>query len=757
MKIEEFRIIHYGPLHDRGKITLNDFNLLYGVNETGKTLTLEALVKLLLGKKIKDFRNINRVDEEVDGYIIVEIDEEKKKLDRVTHLNDIAPVTTSECRNIFIIRNSDLSIESEASFYTEVTNRLTGLQTERINNLKEKILEISELTPGGDFSNRKEDRHLKTRIENAKLLLEEIEILTKEIEEEKTAGVEQEWINLFDEIKDKENLRTKLEEARKRITYENAASALSKIDAGRKALVDLSTFTGEDLNKWKDAEKEIKKAEKDLIELNEVLDKKGKELKNIEDGLKEKEREFEVIKKKKEKIDRLIHQLTDLENKHIELSSGKNLSLNSQSYFITVSAILACAILGLILNPSALFTGLVVVFAVFFFTLVALHFKSQKSKKLFKKHLAEFKMDMAEIGFKGETIEDFASEIEEFSFHSGKKESDINTKKIETGTINNIIKEITKKRIPELKGEIEKNTEIIHKIKSKTFVDNLKGFSENLKRKEKIEREIEKEESVLNEILGEGNRKERIKELENFKDSAKDVGFSEKEYDNLSKEIPFARKKLEEIEEKLNVLSEKFKQIERKSSNIFLDADLRCQGSRDLQNIKKEIKDFLKEKEISKKDAIVAAEILEDISSEEKTKIEEQFGENSPVSKYFSTMTEGLYTTVEFGKKEEKIIVTRKDNVKLLPWQLSGGTYDQLYFSIRLALAEKLFTEEKGFFILDDPFIKASHNRLKVLINMLKNISQKGWQIIYFSAKEEIREILGKDKEIKLIELESLL
>ena len=35
-------------------------------------------------------------------------------------------------------------------------------------------------------------------------------------------------------------------------------------------------------------------------------------------------------------------------------------------------------------------------------------------------------------------------------------------------------------------------------------------------------------------------------------------------------------------------------------------------------------------------------------------------------------------------EKEEKIIVVRKDEKTLYPWQLSSGTYDQLYFSIRL-------------------------------------------------------------------------
>jgi len=40
---------------------------------------------------------------------------------------------------------------------------------------------------------------------------------------------------------------------------------------------------------------------------------------------------------------------------------------------------------------------------------------------------------------------------------------------------------------------------------------------------------------------------------------------------------------------------------------------------------------------------------------------------------------------------------------------------------------------------------------------MLKNLSESGWQIIYFSAKEEVREIIEKDGKVKFIELESIL
>jgi exonuclease SbcC len=757
MRIKEFWITHYGPLPDRGKTYLSDFNLIYGINETGKTLTLEALIKLLLGKNVKDFKNIDRVDQEVDGYIIIDVEKREEKLGRRNHLDDIFPVTAGECRNIFVIRNSDLSIESEASFYTEVTNRLTGLQTDRINRLREKILEISQLTPGGDFSNRKEDGHPKTKIEDAFKLLEEIKSLKSEIEEKGIEELEREWIRLYDEIKTKEILRGKYEDARKRLSYERASSALSKIKKYKESLEDLSSFSKEAFIKWRDAEREIKRTGIKFIEINKTLKESEARIKIIEEELRKEENEFRISKNKKEKIDILRSRLKDLKNKKIETSTEKNFTLINQQSFFVVSIMLIISIIGLIINQTPVFTILTIAFGLCFFVFMGLLLKNKRSTALFEKNLEELKIDLAGLGIEGETIEDFLSKVETFSLKFGEIEGNINVKKVEAGTLKNRIQELRENIIPELNEKTERNNEIIRTIKSATFVENLEEFSRNLEKKEKLERETEKEERVLEEILGGGNPEEKIVELKAFEGKAKDVEFNDKEYDALRKEISLAREKLGEHEGRLNILSEKFKEIERKANNILEEKDLRCQGSTDLDNIKMNIRKFIEEKEFAKEDAIVALGILDEIAKEEKTKIKEQFGEESSVSEYFSKITGGLYTNVIFEEDEEKIMVVRKDEAMLYPWQLSGGTYDQLYFSIRLALGEKILGGEKGFFILDDPFVKASHNRLKVLIKMLKDISKSGWQIIYISAKEEIREILGNDEEVKLVELESLL
>ncbi|HMA76250.1 MAG TPA: hypothetical protein VKO43_02965, partial [Candidatus Krumholzibacteriaceae bacterium] len=58
---------------------------------------------------------------------------------------------------------------------------------------------------------------------------------------------------------------------------------------------------------------------------------------------------------------------------------------------------------------------------------------------------------------------------------------------------------------------------------------------------------------------------------------------------------------------------------------------------------------------------------------------------------------------------------------------------------------EKVLKDKKGFFIMDDPFIKADPDRLQRQMETLKNIVLRGWQIIYFSSKGEVKNVLEKD------------
>jgi uncharacterized protein YhaN len=172
---------------------------------------------------------------------------------------------------------------------------------------------------------------------------------------------------------------------------------------------------------------------------------------------------------------------------------------------------------------------------------------------------------------------------------------------------------------------------------------------------------------------------------------------------------------------------------------------LLCETLVDLREISKILREFADRVNRKTSTVLEVMKIFEVIEEKEEQKVEQLFGEDSRVSSDFSEITSGLYQKVEYLSDKQTIRVTMKTGESLNADKLSGGAYDQLYLCIRLALGEKLLKGSKGFFIMDDPFIKADINRLANQLNVLKRISEEGWQILYFTAKDEVKNALKED------------
>jgi len=228
MRINEFSIRRYGPLPDTGRVLLGNFSLLFGKNEDGKTLTIDALVKLLLRRGRVLFERIKRVDEEPEGYLVMEDDEGKEvKLPEKGDLMDIMDLTPQECRNIFIIRNSDLSIASEAEFYRNVTDRLTGLRTGEILSVRSQLQELGKLTRADGTASLRDwaGEKLKTKTRRANRLIEDIAELDKKVKEEELDRLEEALLKIREKASEIRRKIKTLEEARKREKYEEGDRA----------------------------------------------------------------------------------------------------------------------------------------------------------------------------------------------------------------------------------------------------------------------------------------------------------------------------------------------------------------------------------------------------------------------------------------------------------------------------------------------------------------------------------------------------
>ncbi len=102
-------------------------------------------------------------------------------------------------------------------------------------------------------------------------------------------------------------------------------------------------------------------------------------------------------------------------------------------------------------------------------------------------------------------------------------------------------------------------------------------------------------------------------------------------------------------------------------------------------------------------------------------------------SEYFSHLTDGKYTNI---LSDEGFNITVNDTVPRKSELFSGGTIDQMYFSLRLAIIDMLFKDSKIFLILDQPFIQYDSERKERAIKLLEDLSSKR-QILFFSDSED--------------------
>ena len=139
------------------------------------------------------------------------------------------------------------------------------------------------------------------------------------------------------------------------------------------------------------------------------------------------------------------------------------------------------------------------------------------------------------------------------------------------------------------------------------------------------------------------------------------------------------------------------------------------------------------------KSIMLAKEILDDSYQEMKNTVTPKFTQN--LSKNISTITDGKYNNIQFDDQKGLIVELENGNY-ISASQLSIGTIDQLYLSLRLSMVEEL-SEEKMPIILDESFAYYDTERLE---NILKYNNNKyiDHQIIILTCTNREKEILEK-------------
>lgn len=267
-------------------------------------------------------------------------------------------------------------------------------------------------------------------------------------------------------------------------------------------------------------------------------------------------------------------------------------------------------------------------------------------------------------------------------------------------------------------NKINKNAE---KLKIEKEIEILE---ENKNNKEK-EIEILKKELINNSDI-------KLKEIKNkyinnineidlinlFNKKLNDVNY---ELDNINK--IYNNKRIE-----LNTIN-----IEEKNINEKLDKKIECEERIEFLNEK------IEELHSLERSINIAKETLEAAYSEVKNSVTPKFTKD--LSLLIEKISNGKYKNANFDP-DKGLIIEREDGEYINCNNLSIGTIDQLYLSLRLSAMNEI-SEEKMPIILDEAFAYYDNERLENILKFI-NENYKENQVIIFTCSNREKDILDK-------------
>ena len=712
MDIKNIKINAYGNLENKEINLDKKINIIHGANESGKSTMLSYIVNSFYGiSKTKDGKDISDYDKykpwnnnEFSGRISYELDN-GEQYEVFRDFNKKNPKIYN--KNLEDITDKfEIDKKEGSKFFLEQTGIDKQMYTSTVVSMQEEvrlddknqnmlIQKIANLAGTGEdnVSYKKALTKLQNKIRD-------------EIGTNKTS---QKPINILNN--QIEEINKKIEEIKPNINKKY------EIDNQK----DLINENLKNLEIKKEILEEINK--KNQNKLDYLKEKNIKEIskKDNEEHIEKLKKEANTVKEEQMKVEKTVNDLNKkLEEKKVEQSrieqelnkeneqtenieNSKNIKSSKNTiYIIFLIVFIALGILGVALLKNYLVT---IVFGILaLIDIILLITKKIKVNRIIKEEnkLSETK--------KKEHIRDLEEEKEYIL-----KEIDKISKELKEEESNQ--KEIASKNSM-LQGQI------ILLEKTNTSLENeLNSIKEKL---EKLQ--SNNEEELLAQYNGKMDR-EKLLQIINSTD---------------------IEPQLKNVETQINNEKIKLKGLEIEENTVIPQIDAMVELEETLQAKKEEYNNLKNQEDIIN----ITIENLEQAYEEMKTTITPKFTEN--LSKNIEEISNGKYSKVTIND-ESGMVVENNRGEYINANNLSTGTIDQLYLSLRLSMIEDLSKESLPI-ILDETFAYFDNTRLENAIKYLIKLTQgeniKNHQVIIFTCTNREKEILEKQNyKYNLIEI----
>lgn len=745
MNINSLNMINFGIFRDRKLEFCPGLNLIFGPNESGKTTVVDAIVLALLsrtdkkGAKLKGYPRAlkavkDRYGSEISLQIVVEHNTQELSFPSSVSFQDRWDVGWDELRAIFIAREGDLELvkgdpREFRQWWDALKGKLLGFEEEPSQVLK-KIAAEAGLTPSLGLTRTQQDR-----IKEAQDKLHWYQENEKNIRSLRTLESAHRDLQL-----DEKRLIQEMEQAKKglrKTTLIRAQKIYQQMKAAQQELLEKhGRYTEKDLSDWI-------KLQGDLRGEQGLLDRAVQHKK--EEDRKRKERVSEATQLFNQ-IGALSSQLGPIAAKEAELNKAARQEAKEQIGEIPVWAPWAAWALTIFALILGLATTKFLLIACALLAAVAISFtykllRATKEEQQTKRQLEKYLPWGREMGLEATSLRDLQQKIEGLRREKEKLQGRLAQLQDQLQDLKNSVENLAKQEGMKEKG-VKKIHSQIQNLRQKTGLSDLEELQNRIKTKNELCSNVEKKfKSELKVLLGpdEASWPGALDELKALEDihAVQD----EQHMENLSKKLEACRAEQEA----------KFRELTNLKANI--KAEFKVQKPEEVIWKVDDLRQELREMDILERAGQKVRQVFEQLLQRSDAVLDDIIG-GERVCEGFSRITGGKYRAVTMED-----LVLRAIDAQGKTWyfqDLSTGTRDQLLTVLRLALAEKRL-QGKGFLIFDDALVTSDRTRLREQMEMLGQLTQAGWQILFMTAQDEVRQeaerLAGLEMEVRIVDL----
>ena len=264
MHLASAAVDRYGPLSGCQPHFGDGVTVLSGSNEAGKTLYLEAVLRLLDPAVGDQMSPPPRLSEEPTGRVVLERGGDRHDCVGETALRDFTPVEPRHLQSVFVVRDSDLALPDDRGYYTSLVETLGEVHTSEIATIKSALKERGRLTDRRLNVSSDRSHHGAGDVrDDASALAEEIREYTATVEDEGLDDLDARRLRQTRKLRTARDRLEAQREAKAVAEHDRLAAQLETYRSTSARLADLEAFDRETLSDCREIRKDIERDRED--------------------------------------------------------------------------------------------------------------------------------------------------------------------------------------------------------------------------------------------------------------------------------------------------------------------------------------------------------------------------------------------------------------------------------------------------------------------------------------------------------------